>query len=288
VSPGLAAASLLFVAIWASAFTSAKVVVTEWPPLWALAIRFALTAPLLLAIARWRGAVLPGRGDIGRVALMGLLGVGGYLAFAWLALARIPSGLVALLSAATPLFVAAGERLLHGRYISPRAWLGLALGWLGVALLGAVRAADGLAGAEVSGVLLALLGAASQAAGILAYAPARGRVDLWSATLGQSMVSAAALLVLALLLDGAPPALPGAATLAGLLWSIVVVGIGAYALLFLLLRRLPPATAAALQLLAPPVAALFGWLLLGEALLWSDVVGGGLTLAGLLLLVRGR
>jgi hypothetical protein len=73
-----------------------------------------------------------------------------------------------------------------------------------------------------------------------------------------------------------------------LLVGVVVVGIGGYALYFVMLERLPPATAAALQLLAPPLAAVFGWALLGEALGWLDVLGGVVTLAGLLLLFRAR
>ena len=50
----------------------------------------------------------------------------------------------------------------------------------------------------------------------------------------------------------------------------------------------PSATAAALQLLAPPVAALLGWALLGEVLGWTDVAGGMVTLSGLALLFRAR
>ncbi len=55
-----------------------------------------------------------------------------------------------------------------------------------------------------------------------------------------------------------------------------------------MLRRFPPSTAAALQLLAPPVAAVIGWAALGERLGWSDLAGGALTLAGLALLFRAR
>ena len=55
-----------------------------------------------------------------------------------------------------------------------------------------------------------------------------------------------------------------------------------------MLRRLPPATAAALQLLAPPLAAILGWALLHERLGWTDLAGGTVTLGGLALLFRTR
>jgi drug/metabolite transporter (DMT)-like permease len=277
-----------FVAIWASAFTVAGVVVKEWPPLWALGIRFGLTAPLLLVIALALRSRLPAPGDMARVAVLGLCGMGGYLAFAWLAMARIPTGLVALICATTPLMVAAGESLVLRRPLPRLAWLGLAIGWSGVALLGFLRAVDGLAAAEAAGFALALGAAISQAIGLLVYAPAKGRIDIWMASLGQTAVSALLCLALAVALEGAPPTAASTPTLAALLWSMLVVGIGAYALNFAMMRRVPASTATALQLLAPPLAAVFGWALLGERLYLSDIVGGVLTLGGLALLVHAR
>ncbi|WP_369413501.1 DMT family transporter [Caldovatus aquaticus] len=280
----------LFVLLWASAFTAARVAVAEWPPLWALAIRFLAVLPLLLPVVvlrqrRGAGPRWPGRGDRGRLALMGLFGTAGYLAAAWMASARIPSGLVALLCATAPLFVAAGEVLVLRRRLAGAAWTGLGLGWAGVAVLGLGRA-GGFGGAELSGIALALAGALSQAVGILAFAPARGRIDPWAANLGQAAVSALALLLGALALEGAPPAAAGAATAAAMAWSVLGVGVAGYALYFVMLRRLPPSTAAALQLLAPPLAAVLGWALLGEVLGWTDLAGGAITLAGLALLLR--
>ncbi len=54
------------------------------------------------------------------------------------------------------------------------------------------------------------------------------------------------------------------------------------------MRQHPPATASALQLLAPPVAALIGWAILDERLGWGDLAGGAITLAGLALMFRAR
>lgn len=278
----------LFVALWASAFTVAGIVVKEWPALWSLAIRFALTAPLLLAIALALRTPLPSLPDAGRVALLGLFGMGGYLAFAWLAMARIPSGLVALICAATPLLIAAGESIFLKRPLPRLAWVGLVLGWSGVALLGFLRALDGLDAAEATGFVFAIAAATAQALGLLIYAPAKGRVDMWAASLGQTAVSGLLCLLLAVLIEGAPPTTITLPTAMALGWSMLAVGIGAYALNFLMLKRVPTSTAAALQLLAPPLAAVFGWALIGERLYVSDILGGALTLSGLALLVHAR
>lgn len=276
----------LFVLVWASAFNAARIVALEWPPLWALSLRFAIGVPVLLAIAWVLRARLPARADLPRIAAMGAFGMGGYLGFAWAASALIPSGLVALVSATAPLFVALGERLLFGRHLAVQAWVGLALGWAGVAMLGLPRAASGLEGVAAGGIALALAGALSQAGGLLAFAPARGRLDPWMSNLGQTMVAAVAVAPFALLLEPVPVAAPAPIAVAALAWSILAVGLGGYGLYFVLLRRLPASSAAALQLLAPPVAALIGWAMLGERLLPTDMAGGAVTLAGLTLLLR--
>ncbi|WP_149538216.1 DMT family transporter [Siccirubricoccus phaeus] len=279
---------LLFVAIWASAFTAIKGVVPEWPALWGVALRFALVAPVLFVVLALRGVRWPARGDRWRILAMGVFGTAGYLAPAWIASTVLPSGLVALLSSTAPLFVAAGEGLVLGQRVPGRAWAGLVLGWLGVVILGAGRGLGSFHAAEAWAVLLALTGALSQAVGLLCFAPARARVDAWTANAGQTTASALTLLLLAWWLEPGLPAAPSLTLVLSLAYGVVVVGVGGYALYFVMLRRLPPATAAALQLLAPPLAAMFGWALLGETLAWTDVAGGLVTLAGLAVLFRAR
>lgn len=278
----------LYVLIWGSAFNAARVVALEWPPLWALAVRFALVAPLLALIWAARPAGLPRGEDCWRVALMGAFGMGGYLACSWVASAHVPSGLVALLAATAPLFVALGGWWLRGEGLPPLGWAGMAMGWLGVAVLGAGRSLDGFAAAEAWGIFLTLLGALLQAVGVLAFAPARGRVDPWAANFVQTAVAAGVLLALALPFGGAIPAAASTPFLLGMAYSCLVVGVGGYALFFVVIRRFGAARAASLQLLSPPVAALIGWALLDERLTPTDVAGGALTLLGLLMVFRAR
>ncbi len=282
------ALAVVFVVIWASAFTSIRGLVPEWPPLWGLASRFSLVTPLLLAVVWWRRAALPSREDRWRLVAMGMFGSAFYLGGAWLGARVLPTGLVALLSATAPLFVAGGEVVFLRQRLPALAWLGLGLGWLGVAVLGVGRGALAVRAEELWGLGYVLGGAMAQAVGILVFAPARGRVDPWVANAGQAGIAACTMLVLASLVHPGLPPPPSATLLWTLAYSVLVVGGVGYALFFMLLRRFPAASAAALQLLAPPLAALFGWALLGEALGGTDVLGGLLTLAGLLLLFRAR
>lgn len=273
--------------MWGSAFNAARIVALEWPPLWALAIRFAAVLPVLWLIWRWRRVSFPVGEDRWRLAVMGAFGMGGYLACAWVALAYVPSGLVALLAACSPLFVALGEAW-RGKRLSPSGWLGLALGWIGVATLGLMRSADGLEAAEAWGIGLTLCGALLQAIGVLAYAPARSRMDPWAANLGQTAVASLVLIVLAASFGGSLPTDASPVLIGGMLYSCLVVGIAGYGLFFVVIGRFGASNAAALQLMAPPVAAVLGWSFMGERLAWGDLLGGAITLAGLLLMFRAR
>ncbi|MCX7371839.1 MAG: DMT family transporter [Alphaproteobacteria bacterium] len=278
---GLASA---FITIWASAFTAARIVALETPPLWALGVRFAICVPLLALIVLATRSPTPARPDMPRVLAMGVFGLGGYLAFAWVASAHIASGLVALLCAITPIFVALGERLWRGVRLPRAAWAGLALGWAGVALLAAPRAAGH--GLDALGIGLALAAALSQALGMLILAPARGRIAPWSANLWQTCAGAVLVMSLAITLESPPGLEHSIAGWGAFAWSVLVVGLLAYFLYFTLLARLGPTGAASLQLLAPPMAALIGWLGLGELLRLTDILGGCITLLGLWLLLR--
>ena len=140
----------------------------------------------------------------------------------------------------------------------------------------------------VWGLAFVLGGALSQATGILAFAPARARVDPWVANAGQAAVASITMLALASLVHPGLPPPPSARLLWTLAYSVLVVGGAGYALFFVMLQRFPAASAAALQLLAPPLAAIFGWALWGETLAWTDLLGGAVTLGGLLLLFRAR
>ncbi|WP_424810908.1 DMT family transporter [Roseococcus sp. YIM B11640] len=278
---------MAYVLLWGSAFNAARVIALEWPPLWALLLRFAAVGPLLWLLVRARHAPLPRGGDLLRVMAMGVFGMGGYLACAWVASGYVPSGLVALLSACAPLFVALGEAAM-GQRMSRTGWLGLGLGWLGVALLGLLRSADGIAAAEAWGLGIAILGALLQAIGVLAYAPTRGRVAAWPTNFVQTVTASLLLLVLVGLWGGPMPGVPSLPVVSALLYVSVVVGMAGYALFFVVIARFGASNAAALQLMAPPVAAVIGWALLGERLAWGDLLGGAITLAGLLLMFRAR
>ncbi len=157
--------------VWGSTYLAIAVVVAEVPPMLMLAVRFLLAGGVLFVVAVRRGdragdPIRP-RHLLQAVVTGGLLLVGGTGMIA-LAQTRISSGLAALLAATVPLFLALFARGLFGDRLSARAWLGLLVGLVGIAVL------LDPAGGELGAVLLALFGAAAWAAGSLRSRMAKG------------------------------------------------------------------------------------------------------------------
>ena len=92
---------LLFAAMWASAFTSTRMIVTEAPPLLSLTLRFALSgvAGVLIALAMgqsWRGLT---RGQWRAIVILGLCQNALYLGMNWVAMQWVEAGLASIIAA---------------------------------------------------------------------------------------------------------------------------------------------------------------------------------------------
>lgn len=94
-----------------------------------------------------------------------------------------------------------------------------------------------------------------------------------------------ALLLMLLYWPGALPPLEGA--LYALASGALASGLG-YAIWYAALRQLAATTAATVQLSVPLLAALAGWLLLGEALSWRLLLAAVAILGGIALVIAGR
>ncbi|GAB7190103.1 DMT family transporter [Kineococcus sp. NUM-3379] len=234
-------------------------------------LRLGLAAVVLLALARprlrswtrpqWTSAVLLG----GSLAAMNTAFYG--------AIARIPLGTAVTVEFLGPLALAA----VMSRRARDLLWVALALA--GVVLLWSAGDGSGGgpgAGLDGTGVALALVAGAFWAlyilAGARAGAVAPGLGGLAIAT------AAGALAVLplgagALGLLARPELLPAAAGMA------VLASVVPYSLEIAALRRLPPAVFGVLLSLEPAVAALAGWLLLGQHLGPAAVLAVGVVVA---------
>src|ERR1039458_3392693 len=133
------------------------------PALLLAGTRFTIAGAILLAWCRWRGFRLAWPPKVMLLlGLMGLLLLGGGNVGLVYAEETVPSGLASLVLAVIPLYVALIEMFLPGGEPLPaRGWLGMALGFLGLAVLLWPSLRSGIAGnSAVLWALAALLAGA--------------------------------------------------------------------------------------------------------------------------------
>ncbi|GAA4525322.1 EamA family transporter [Brachybacterium paraconglomeratum] len=237
-------------------------------PLWSGALRALPAGLLALAFSR----ALPRGSWWWRSLLLGTLNIGAFFPMLFLAAYLLPGGVAGVFGAAGPLLVAALAAVLLRERPTARRLIWGVMAVLGVAamVLGPDSALDPL------GILAGMGGVTSMALGTVLskrWRPPVGPVASagWQLTAGGLVI-----LPLALIVEGAPPALDAQAV-AGYAWLALVGGLLAYTLWFRGLGRLPAGGAAFLPVLSPLVAAVLGFLVLGEQL--TPLQLGGFTLA---------
>jgi drug/metabolite transporter (DMT)-like permease len=269
----------LFVLLWSTGFIAAKYGLPYAPPLTFLLLRFALVAVLMTVVALATRAAWPTRGEIVHLAIAAFLVHGAYLGGVWVAIkGGMAAGTSAMLVGLQPLLTVLLARAWLGERVLPRQWVGLVLGLCGVFLV--VRHKVSFSG-DASGLVPSLVALAGISVGTLYQKRHCAHVDLRSGAVVQ-FIACALLFVPLALLEHDPIHWNGAFWFA-LLWSVLVLSVGAISLLYWLLRHGGAADVARLFYLVPPVTALMAYLLFGETLDALALAGMGLIAAGVAL-----
>ncbi|MCG8923732.1 EamA family transporter [Lentzea sp. CC55] len=260
--------------VWGSTYVVTTELLPAGHPLFAGLLR-ALPAGLI-AVALTR--TLPRGAWWARAAALGVLNIGMFFPFLFVAAERLPGGVAATLGAAQPLVVA----LLAVGVLreSPSAWR-FAWGVVGLVGVGLVVLGPA-AGFDLVGVLAGLAGAATMALGVTL-------TKKWGRPAGvgptafagwQLTAGGVFLLPVTFLFEGPPPAI-GAQALIGYLWLGGVGGLLAYVLWFRAVTTLPVTSVSMLGLLSPMSAALLGVVVLGQTLDPVQLAGFALALAAI-------
>ena len=273
---------LVLSVLWGSSFLFFALLVVELPPLTIVLGRVALAALMLHLVLLLRRmpvhAGLPWRA----FAVMGLLNNIIPFLLITLGVARIPSGLAAILNATTPIFtVLAAHWLTADERLSPAKVAGVALGFVGVAVLVGPGLLGGIGQADLVGQLCCLGAAVSYAfAGI--YGRRFRAIPALHVATGQVTASAVMLLPLALLLERSW-ALPMPSATAWAAWfgiALLCTAMG-YVLYFAILARVGATNLLLVTFLLPASALLLGALVLGEAVTMRALAGMALIGLGL-------
>lgn len=272
----LAASSLplLFIVLWSSGYVAGKLALPHTGPLTLLTLRFGLAAVALIAVALATGAPWPHRARAwGHLAVVGLLMQVLHFSCVYFALQwGLSAGVAGLMIGLMPLATAMGAHLWLAERVGVVQMLGLLGGLAGVGL---VMADKPLAGAWPA-YAAAGVGLLGLVAGTLYQKRFCAHMDLRSGAGVQMAVSALAVALLAGPLEGFAvdwqPEFVGA-----WLWLGLVNSIGAFSLMFIMIRRGQAGQVARLFFLIPGVSALMGFVLLGERLEPLALAGFGLS-----------
>jgi drug/metabolite transporter (DMT)-like permease len=149
-----------FVFLWATGFIGAKYGLPYAQLATFLVYRFILVVGLVLPVALVLRAPSPRSGSqVLHIAIAGILLHGGYLGGVFTAIhAGMSAGLSALIVGLQPVLTGLAAAPLLGERVSARQWLGLALGFGGVALAAGQRlTVGGLSGFSCAMAVLALV-----------------------------------------------------------------------------------------------------------------------------------
>ncbi len=277
----------LFVILWSTGFIGAKYGLPYAEPLTFLALRFAIVALAMAAVAPLLGARWPRSWrEAGHTAIVGLLMQGVYLGGVFFAIGHgLSAGVSALVVGLQPALTAAFVGLVLGERVRPLQWLGFSLGILGTVLVVWTKLAfDPRQLAGLATVVLALFGIT---AGTLYQKRFCHGIDLVSATIIQNGTASLLMLALALGVGEEMRIVWQAQFLFALAWLCLVLSVGATMLLLLLLRRGAASRTASLFYLVPPVTAFMAFLLFGESMGPPALGGMGLAVLGVALVNRG-
>ncbi|HEY6963512.1 MAG TPA: DMT family transporter [Gaiellaceae bacterium] len=272
---------VLLALIWGSSFMFIKVAVRELDPstlimgrLGLAAIALGVVVPLTIG-GRALGEGL--RGHWRWLVAVGLLNTAvPFWLLSW-GETRIDSGLASIIQASVPIFNALlAFGFFHDERVTGRRLLGVAIGFVGVAVLVGAQPH-----AKVLGALAVVGMAVCYAAGGLLTRRHLAGTRPHVVAFGTS--AAAALAVLPAGIAQAPHHVPGWKALA----SIAVLGIVctavAYLLFFTIIAAAGAGYAALVTYLVPPVALFYGAVFLGEGVGWPALVGLVLILGGVAL-----
>ena len=263
------------------------------PPLLAMGIRFLIAGLLLASIVSLRQGVgelrIP-RAELRSSLLMGFLLLGFGIGTVSIAQAYVPSGIVALIIAALPLWIAI-FRTISGERLAKVSWLGLMIGFAGVALLlkpGSITPVSDIENSKLFlFMLLVLLANVGWALGTF-LAP---RFALPKNTLvftAYEMLAGGISLTLAGFVKGESISDFLDATSWSWLWFVYLIifgSIAAYTAYLWLVANAPVSLTATYAYVNPIIAVALGALFLDELITSAYAIGGLIILIGVILVV---
>lgn len=281
----LPVAVLAFCLLWSSAFSVAKLAIADCPPLILLTTRFLLAGVLMLGLAAITGVSLKmSRRDLLLFAALGVANQAVYLGIGYVGLKTVSAGLSALIISANPVLTAVLASVFLDERMTARKVAGLLLGICGVAFVVEGRIMGGAD--HFTGIVYTLIALVSLVIGTILFKKFAPKGGLWVGNGVQSLSAGLALLPFAFATESIADVVPTWRLLWAMAFLVLLVSVFAYLLWFHLLKVSGATAASAYHFLMPPLGMLFGWLLLGEHVSPTDMIGIVPVALGIYLVTR--
>jgi drug/metabolite transporter (DMT)-like permease len=273
--------------IWSSVWLFIKLGLRDLPPVSFAAIRLLVAVAVFLPILWIRGVRLPRAArDWYVIAVAGLMLLGVNYALLFWGAQFIPSGLTAVLQAATPAFALVfGHFMLDDEPFAFKALGAIAIGVAGVALISADQLIVAGRQALLGCAAVTLGGACVGFAYVFVKARRASRLRPEVLSCGQMLCAVGPMLAFAAVREGNPLGLHWSPLAIGCLLYLALAGsVGATWLNYWLLERMSAAALLSMALVEPLIAVLLGAAFIGERLTASAALGGMLVLGSVFLI----
>jgi len=284
-------------ALWAGNFIVVKGAVAILPPVGFTFLRYLVASTTVVILLRWReGRLSLPRGDVLRVAILGVVGFGCYQILWSTGIQTISAGDSALLIATTPVFTAVLAAATGADTLSPTRLAGAILSFLGVAVV--IGSGPGFdLGVSLVGDALTLAAAmcwaiyTSFGANVLRrHSPLV--TTTWAVVAGTIFLAPLGIAQLATVgiaggLEAAVAAGVLLAAVLAILYSGVLAAGTANVVIFHAIKLVGPTRITALQSLVPAMAVVLAAIFLDEPIRLGQILGGIVIIAGVAILRRG-
>ena len=273
----------IFVFLWSTGFIIARYSMPYAEPMTIIFIRFGSVVLCMLPVVMIWKAPWPNRSQIIHIAIAGALLQAGYVGGVWAAVKEgMSAGLTALIVGLQPILTAWFAAWITEK-VTPKQWLGLILGLLGVGLV--VWAKLSLTGMSHLSLVFIVIALLSITLGTLYQKKYCAQFDLRTGSVIQFAASAMICLPLMFLFE-TREIIWAPELILSLIWAVLALSIGAISLLFVMIRNGEATRVTSLMYLTPPTTAIMAWLLFNEPITWTIILGIAITMSAVILVNR--
>ena len=274
----------IFIVLWSSAFVTTKPIIDNSDPFAALAFRFFTVAlGFFLFSIYTKKQILTNQKNLIQSLFSGVLFHGVYLGGVFYSISiGMPTGIAALIVTLQPILTNALAEKFLGEKVSFKQWLGIALGFLGAAL---VLGFDIGASLPVIGVIASFIALLAITTSTLWQKKISNNLPLSVSNMYQAI--GGCLFHLIIIFIFIEPYINFTPTfMIAMSHQIFLVSFGAFSILMFLIKNNSASKTVSIFFLIPPTTAIMAWLFLNEVLNNLDLIGFAVATLGVYIATR--